>query len=187
MSKLPTVIIGATSDNTEKLPEILKKYGITDKDLIEELVKKVKNHRNGGEIVNILERMISYIGVNDSHAHRYDLYCMSRDLVQMNSPIWGEPYEHVIIDKFPTKTEEITVRDIEYELARLDDIKRQVQKVSIFVPWKCKVENALRYLREQCVIYSFALEDIYDDIENKDKEAMDTMDYDATIKVIKIL
>ena len=160
VEKFPIVMIEA-EDNTEKLPEILKKLRINDEELVEELQKAIENHRNCNEIIDILDKLTEMLGCTDEVMNRYKLYTINRDLMQLDSPIWSEPNEW-FCPEFPMKTEKETVWELFCEYDRLLTKVTGKQEVRVMLFTKRNVEKMLIYLKDRYVIHYFKWTDIYE-------------------------
>lgn len=187
IQKYPIVRIEA-EDNIEKLPEILEKLNIKNEKLCEEVTEYLKNHKNRNEIIDILEKLCDIPGMKITHENLYWAYCINRDLVQLDSPIWSDPKDYIDdILKFPTKTEKVTFNDLSHEYYQLKEMKGHPASVESTLPFKKSRESLLRYLMHNCVLYSFDIGDIYDCPAKKHKEYIEVLPSNHEIEVIRIL
>ena len=188
--EIPIVTIGGNEDNfdEEKLSEILEKLNIKDEKLCEDAIKYLENHKNRNEIIEILEKLCEVPGMKITHENLYWIYCINRDLIQLDSPIWSDPNDYVDnINEFPTKTEKVTFADLTDEYYQLKEMKGHPASVEATLPFKRSRETLLRYLMANHVICSFDIGGIYDCPAEKEKEYLDVLPSNCEIEVMRIL
>ena len=184
--KMPMVVIGEREDNFDKLPKILDKLNIKDEKLRKEVTEYLENHRNRNEIIDILEKLCEVPGTKITHDNLYRIYCINRDLIQLDSPIWSDPHDYVD-DSFPKKTEKVSIHYLANEYYRLKEMKGHPTSVEVTLPFKKHRESLLRYLMDNHVIYSFDIGDIYDCPAKKHEEYSDILPENHEIEVTRIL
>ena len=184
----PIVTIKSKEDNFNKLPEILNGLNIKDEKLRYEATEYLRNHPNRNEIIDILEKLTTVPGMKITHENLYWIYTINRDLIQLDSPIWSDPLDYIDdIQKFPTKEEKMSINELYDEYYRLELMKGKARQCEILIPIKQNIEALLQYLMSNCVIYSYAVEDVFNCPSRKDKEYADWLSYNHEIRVIRIL
>lgn len=188
--EIPIITIKSSEKDIDlvKLSEILKKLSITDEKLCEDVIECLKNHKNRNEIIDILDKLTTVPGMSATHDNLYWIYCINRDLIQLDSPIWSDPRDYVDdITEFPTKTEKVTFADLEDEYYQLKEMKGHPVSWEAILPFKKSREVLLRYLMANHVIYSFDIGGIYDCPAEKEKEYLDVLPDNFEIEVMRIL
>lgn len=191
MMEIPIITIKSLEKDfdSDRLCEILDKLGVKDEKIITEITENLRNHKNRNEIIDILGSLVDMQGVIRTHQNLYYLYRFNRDLVQLGSPIWSDPIDYIDdVLKFPTKTENLTINDIVYEYLEAQYMKGLPYDDEL----RCKhskrnIERILRYLMNDCRIYTFDLGGVYDFPAEKQKEYDDWLRLDHEIEVMRIL
>ena len=185
---VPMVTLESKDDNIDELPEILEELGINDEKIVFEIMEFLKNHKNCNEIIDILGSLVDMQGVKRTHQNLYSLYMINRDLIWLGSPIYSNP-RHYIDDilEFPYKNEKLDVNDIIHEYLESEYMKGTQYDYDLLKPSKKNIEYVLRYLMDNCRIYTFDLGDVYDCPAKKQDEYDDWLGPDHEVEVMRIL
>ena len=189
--KVPAITIKSleNSPDLEKLHEILDEIGVKDEKTVTEITEYLRNHKNCNEIIDILGSVLDMRGSARTHQNLYYLYRFNRDLLQLGSPVWSNPIDYIDdVLKFPTKTENLTINEIVYEYLEAQYMKGLPYDDELRCkPSKRNIERILRYLMDDCRIYTFDLGGVYDCPAMKQKEYDDWLRPDHELEVMRIL
>lgn len=185
-NEIPMIVIGEPKDNLDKLDDIFKKLGITNKLEHSQLKEYIQNHPNRYVIIELLDELGDHQGVKNTFDNRYQIFRINRDLKQSGSPLHGEgllTYDD--LDRLPHEYVEVSRDDI---IQMHIDLRHKQGLAGDYLNWyptKRNIRALLSDLMFNDVIMSYAVEDLFDDITNDD-EWNEVMGPDDRIRVMKI-
>lgn len=185
--EIPMITIGRPNkSNLDKLPEVFKKLEIIGVNERISLEKILENHPNSYGIIELLDELGNMRYCNDTHENRFKIYCINRDLKQLNSPLYGENLlTHQDINRLSYE-EQVTCEDIiEMHIELRHKQGREGEYLNLY-PTKRNIIIILSNLVSNDIICSYSLADLFIDIFDNE-EWDELLPEDQLIPVLKIL